>query len=99
MRLFAELPGMGIVPSDEKHRTRGDRFDVFERIEIHELDVACERRVGCQLWRRACRSVFTTRRTVEVVKLPLDGVRVLIQLVHCPAGVFGFSTGELYVAL
>src|SRR6516225_749320 len=44
--LFAELSGMGVLTRDEKHRTRGNRLDVIERVKVYERDVACQRGVG-----------------------------------------------------
>ena len=66
--VFAELPGMCAFTRDEKHRTRRNRLDVIERVEIHELDVAGKRRVRCKFWRRAFRSEFASGGAVEVKK-------------------------------
>ena len=49
--LLAELSGMRVVARDEQHRTRRDRLDVVERVEVHELHVAAERRMRRQLRR------------------------------------------------
>src|SRR6516225_6820245 len=43
--LFAEFSGMGVLSRDEKHGTRRDRLNIRERVKVHELDVACQRRV------------------------------------------------------
>src|SRR4051794_38135126 len=45
VRVLAELPGMRLVARDEQHRARGDRLNVIERVEVHELHVAREGRV------------------------------------------------------
>ena len=97
--VLAELARVRLVARDEQHRTRRDRLDVIERVEVHELDVAGQRRVRRQLRRSALGRELAPRRAVEVVELALDGVRVGGQLVHRPAGVLGFAARELDVAL
>src|SRR5215212_8903587 len=55
--VFAELPGMGRLPSDEEHGAGRDRLDVLERVKIHEPDVAGKSWVRCKFWRLAFRRV------------------------------------------
>ena len=40
VRVFAELDGVRLFARDEQHGARGNRLDVRERVEVHELDVA-----------------------------------------------------------
>src|SRR3954451_9055408 len=53
--VLAELDGMGLLARDEQERAGRNRLDVVERIEVHELDVAGERRMRGQLRRAALR--------------------------------------------
>lgn len=97
--VFAKLPGMRIVTRDEQHGTRRDRLNVIERVKVHEFDIAGKRRVRCKFRRRTFGDMFASRSAVEVVKLTLDGGRVLVQFMHRPAGVFGLAARELRIAL
>src|SRR3990167_8799502 len=47
--LFTELTRVGVLASDKEHRAWGDGLDVRKWIEVHELDIAGQRRVGGQL--------------------------------------------------
>src|SRR3954466_5617741 len=49
--VLAELDGMCLLARDEHQRTRRNRLDVVERIEIHEFDIARQRRMRGQLGR------------------------------------------------
>lgn len=51
--ILAELARVRLIAGDEEHRTRRDRLDVVERVEIHELDVAGQRRVRRETGRAA----------------------------------------------
>src|ERR1051326_2402865 len=93
--LFAELSRVGELTCDEKHWTRRDRLDVLEWVEVHELHVAAERRMRGELWRTSRWRVFTSWSAVELIKLPLNGMGIVIQLMIRPAGVFGLTAGEL----
>ena len=97
--VFAELSGMSILTRDEKHGTRRNRLYVCKRVKIHEFNVAAKRRMRCEFWRLAFRSIFSPWSAVEIIKLTLNGGRVFIQFMHRPTGVFGFTTRELYIAL
>src|SRR6516165_8885967 len=97
--LFAELSGMGVLTRDEQHRTRGNRPDVVEGVEVHELDVACQRGVGRQLRRAARRRVSAPRRAVEIIELALNRVGIGGQLMARPAGVFRLAACEFGIAL
>jgi hypothetical protein len=76
--ILTELSGMRVFTRDEKHRTRGNRLNVIERVEIHELNVAGQRRVRGEFGRRALGSAFASRSAVEIIKLTLNGVSVFI---------------------
>src|SRR6187399_3052591 len=73
---------MSFGAGDEECRTGGDRLDVREGVEVHELGVAAERRM-----RRRVRAV-TPSRAVEIVEFAINRTRLLIEL-------FGGSAGEL----
>lgn len=49
--LLAEFPGVGVFADDEEHGPGRNRFDIGKRIEIHELDVAGQRRVRSEFGR------------------------------------------------
>src|SRR3954449_2855175 len=91
--LFAELPAMRVPASDEQHRTRRDRLDVIKRIEVHELHVAGERRMG-----RGVRAV-ASGRAVEVIELAINRGRLVVQLFRRSAGLLDFTARKLNVAL
>ena len=82
---------MSAIARNEKHGTRRNRLYVCERVKIHEFDVTAKRRMRGELRRLAWRSAFTSRSAVEVIKLTLNGARVLIQFMDGPAGVFGLA--------
>src|SRR5688572_14792440 len=90
---------MSRVTRDEQHRARRNRLDVRERIEVHELDRTAQRRMRRELRRAALRREFTSRRSIEVVELALDGVSVLLELVDRATGVFRFTALELDIPL
>ena len=91
VRVFAELDGVRLFARDEQHGARGNRLDVRERVEVHELDVAGERRVRGELRGGAFRSEFPSRRPVECVEFPLDGRGRFRQFMDGAAGVPGFA--------
>ncbi len=97
--IFTELSGVCICPRDEQHGTRRNRLYVVERVEVPELDDAGQCRVRCQVRRRTFGGVFAPGSAVEVVKLALNGVGVLVKLMHRAARVFGLAAGELHIAL
>ncbi len=97
--VFAELPRMCIVTRDEQHGTRRNRFNVIERVEVHEFDAAGKRRVRRQFRRRTLGGVFAPGSAVEVIKLTLNSSGVLIQFMHGSACVFGLAARELRIAL
>ena len=99
VRVFAELDGVRLFARDEQHGARGNRLDVRERVEVHELDVAGERRVRGELWGGAFRSEFPSRRPVECVEFPLDGRGRFRQFMDGAAGVPGFAAREFRIAL
>lgn len=80
----AELAGVGVLAGDEQHRPRCDGLDVVERIEVHELDVAGQGRVGGQLRRGTWRGELAARGAVELEELALDRMGVFVQLMHVP---------------
>src|SRR4051794_23191524 len=86
--LFAELPAMRNLPRDEQHRARRDRLDVVERVEVHELDVARQRRM-----RSGVRAV-TSGRAVEVIELAINRGRLVGELFRSSAGEFGWTARE-----
>src|SRR5882724_11170016 len=97
--LFTELSGMSGLTRDEKHGTRRNRLNVRERVKIHELDITAERRVCGELRRAAFGREFTSWRTVEVIKLTLNRIRLFIQFMARSAGVFCFTASKLYISL
>src|SRR5215207_335605 len=97
--ILAELAGMSLVTRNEQHGTRRDRLDVVERVEVHELDVAGQGRMGGELRRLAFGSELTSGRAVEVIKLTLDGVRGGSDLMDGPACVLGLAARVLHPAL
>ena len=99
VRVFAELDGVRLFARDEQHGARGNRLDVRERVEVHELDVAGERRVRGELRGGAFRSEFPSRRPVECVEFPLDGRGRFRQFMDGAAGVPGFAAREFRIAL
>src|SRR5205809_7940890 len=84
---------------DDKHRTRRNRLNIGERIEVHELDVAAQGRMRSEFRRAAFRRELTSRCAVEVVELPLNWVGVFVQVMTRSAGVFSFTAGELDIPL
>lgn len=40
IRILAELAGVGLVAGDEEQWTRGNRVDIVEGVEVHELEAA-----------------------------------------------------------
>ena len=89
VRVFAELDGVRLFARDEQHGARGNRLDVRERVEVHELDVAGERRVRGELRGGAFRSEFPSRRPVECVEFPLDGRGRFRQFMQCDIDILG----------
>ena len=73
---------MRLVARDEQHRTRRDRLDVVEGVEIHELDVTGQGRVRRQFGRRTRGGELAARRAIEVIEFALNRMGILIQLVH-----------------
>jgi hypothetical protein len=71
---------MRFLARNEQQRSRRDRLNVIERVEVHEFDVARKCRMRGELGRSAFRSEFTAWRAVEVVKLTLNRVSILVQL-------------------
>src|SRR6187431_1947332 len=84
---------MRVGAGDEEHRTGRDRLDVREGVEVHELGVAAERRMG-----RRARAV-TPCRAVEVVKFAINRTRIGIELFGGSAGKLRRAAYELDVAL
>src|SRR5215208_50941 len=99
VRVLAELVRVSLIARDEEHRARRDRFDVIERVEVHEFDVAGQRWMRRQLGRTACRRELAAGRAIEIVELTLDGSGVGRQPMHCAAGVLRLAARELDVAL
>ena len=97
--LFTELSGMGGLTRDEKHRTRRNRLDVYERVKIHEFDVTAQSRVRGECRRAALGRELTSRSAVEVIKLTLNGVGVFIQFMVRSAGMFGLTASKLDISL
>ena len=64
--LLAELAGVSLIAGDEQHGARGDRLDVFERVEVHESDVAAQHRLGAGV------RAVAPGGAVEVVELAVD---------------------------
>ncbi|MNQ67343.1 hypothetical protein D3C85_818620 [compost metagenome] len=83
--------------SNEQQWARRDGLDVIERIEIHELHVAGQRRHGGCLWRCACRSDLTSWGAIEVEELV--AYFVAGQFERRAAGVADFATLEFRIAL
>ena len=80
--IFAEFPGVSMVAADEEHRIEEKLSRFIERVEVHELDVAGQRRLCGELRRAVYGRVFTARRAVEVIELTLDSRS--LQSVHAP---------------
>ena len=97
--LFTELSGMGGLTRDEKHRTRRNRLDVRERIEIQNLTLLLS--VGCvvSVGDAALGRELTSRSAVEVIKLTLNRMSVFTQFMVRSAGVFGFTTNKFHITL
>lgn len=78
--LLAELSGVRLIASDEQQRSRGNRLDIVEWIEIHEPDFAGQGAVLGQLQRSAMRDMDTAWRTVEVPEFTCDRVCIFTKL-------------------
>src|SRR5205809_824166 len=84
---------------DEQHRPRRDGRYIVEWVEIHELHVAGERRMGRKLRRTARGCELTPRRAIEVVKFALNGNGAFGQPMYRPAGVLCLAICKLHIAL
>src|SRR6187401_1137823 len=84
---------MSFGAGDEEHRTGGDRLDVREGVEVHELGVAAE----CRMRRRA--RAVTPSRAVEVIEFAINRTRLVIEPFRGSAGELRRAAYELDVAL
>ena len=64
-RLFTEFARVRGVTRDEQQRTRRDRLYVRERVEINELHVARERRMGRKFPRASLGGELAAGRAIE----------------------------------
>ncbi|MNR03743.1 hypothetical protein D3C85_1196560 [compost metagenome] len=87
---------MCLGAGNEQQRARGDALDVIERVKVHELHVAGQRRHGGCLRRCASRSDFASRCAIEIVELISHGVAG--QFERRAAGVADFTALEFPIA-
>ena len=95
--VLAEFTGVGIGAGNQQQRAWGDRLDVVERVEVHELHVAGQRWPGGGPCRGSGRGELPTWCAVEIVELIPHGIAG--QHMRRTTGVEGFATLELNIAL
>lgn len=91
VRVFAELDGVRLFAAMNSMGRGGNRLDVRERVEVHELDVAGERRVRGELRGGAFRVNSPLGVPGRMRRIPLDGRGRFRQFMDGAAGVPGFA--------
>ena len=97
--VFAELSGVGGFARDKQHGTRGNGFNVVERVKVHELHVAAQGRVRRGQRRSAPGGEFSARSTVEFIEFPFDRSGFFRKLMDGSAGVLRFSSSSFRIPL
>lgn len=93
--ILAELTRVRLIAGNEQQRPRRDGLNVIEGVEVHELGVAGESRVGDSFEGSALRDELAAGRAVEVEELALDGGRVGRELVVGASGVLHLTALDL----